>query len=30
VLDKNIMEIPENDILNAKVLETYIAGKKVK
>jgi predicted amidohydrolase YtcJ len=30
VLDKNLMEIPEDDILEAKVLETYIAGKKVK
>jgi len=30
VLDKNIMEIPENEILNTNVLETYVAGKKVK
>ncbi|MEM6721603.1 MAG: amidohydrolase [Bacteroidota bacterium] len=30
VLDKNLMEIPEDEILNANVLETYIAGKKVK
>ncbi|WP_298520545.1 amidohydrolase [uncultured Kordia sp.] len=30
VLDKNIMEIPENEILNTNVSETYIAGKKVK
>ncbi|MEM6685933.1 MAG: amidohydrolase [Bacteroidota bacterium] len=30
VLDKNIMEIPENDILEATVLEAFIAGKKVK
>ncbi|PTX61166.1 hypothetical protein C8N46_105323 [Kordia periserrulae] len=30
ILDKNLMEIPEKDILDAKVLETYVAGKKVK
>ena len=30
ILDKNIMEIPENEILNTTVKSTYIAGKKVK
>ncbi|MGH1386600.1 amidohydrolase [Kordia sp.] len=30
VLDKNIMEIPENEILKTTVSETYVAGKKVK
>ncbi len=30
ILDKNIMEIPENEILAATVEETYLAGKKVK
>jgi len=30
ILDKNIMEIPENEILNTKVEHTYLAGKKVK
>ncbi|AXG72323.1 N-substituted formamide deformylase [Kordia sp. SMS9] len=30
VLDKNIMEIPENDIFNTNVLQTFVAGKKVK
>jgi predicted amidohydrolase YtcJ len=30
VLDKNIMEIPENEILNTTVEQTYLAGKKVK
>ncbi|WP_430412208.1 amidohydrolase [Kordia sp.] len=29
VLDKNIMEIPEKEILNTNVTETYLAGKKV-
>ncbi|EDP94233.1 hypothetical protein KAOT1_00795 [Kordia algicida OT-1] len=29
ILDKNIMEIPENEILNTTVKETYIAGEKV-
>jgi hypothetical protein len=30
ILDKNLMEIPEDEILKANVLETYVAGKKVK
>jgi len=30
VLDRNLMEIPENEILNANVQSTYVAGKKVK
>lgn len=30
ILDKNLMEIPEDEILDANVLETYVAGKKVK
>ncbi|MBC8756074.1 amidohydrolase [Kordia sp. YSTF-M3] len=30
ILDKNIMEIPENEILTTTVVETYLAGKKVK
>ncbi|KAB8151320.1 amidohydrolase family protein [Kordia sp. TARA_039_SRF] len=30
ILDKNLMEIPEDEILKASVLETYVAGKKVK
>lgn len=30
ILDKNIMEIPENEILKTTVSETYLAGKKVK
>ena len=30
ILDKNIMEIPENEILNTTVEQTYLAGKKVK
>lgn len=29
ILDKNIMEIPENEILNTTVSDTYVAGKKV-
>lgn len=30
ILDKNIMEIPEDEILTTTVEETYLAGKKVK
>ncbi|WP_298422878.1 amidohydrolase [uncultured Kordia sp.] len=30
ILDKNIMEIPENEILKTTVQSTYVAGKKVK
>ncbi|QHI36340.1 N-substituted formamide deformylase [Kordia antarctica] len=30
ILDKNIMEIPEDEILSTTVEETYLAGKKVK
>ena len=29
ILDKNIMEVPENEIPEVKVLETYLGGKKV-
>ena len=29
ILDQNIMEIPENQIPDTKVLETYLGGKKV-
>ena len=29
ILDKDLMKIAENEILNTKVIETYVAGKKV-
>lgn len=29
ILDKNIMEVPENEIPEVKVLQTYLGGKKV-
>jgi len=29
ILDKNLLECPEEEILNAKILETFIDGKKV-
>ena len=29
ILDKNIMEVPENEIPELKVIETYLGGKKV-
>ena len=29
VMDRNLLEIPEEEILEAKVLETYIGGERV-
>jgi predicted amidohydrolase YtcJ len=29
ILDKDIMQIPEHDVLSTKILETYIMGEKV-
>lgn len=29
IMDRNLLEIPKNELLNAKVLETYIGGERV-
>lgn len=29
ILDKNIMEVPENEIPGVKVMQTYLGGRKV-